>query len=81
MLDNISLELENGETLTAPIGVWLAGVLASLPDTQRTLIQERVSKMVQHAKGTRIKTPKNHILSAEPLHLNFKGTGDKNGRI
>jgi len=68
-MDTISLDLENGDKLSAPLGIWMAALLASLSPEQQTAVKERVGQM---AKQKNVLAPTGHILKADPLNLNFR---------
>lgn len=72
-MNTITLNLDNGETLSAPIGIWLAAMLSSLPHEQQTAVKEQVAQMVRDQK---LLIPQHHRIDAEPLNMNFKGHGN-----
>jgi len=71
-MNNIELQLENGETLSAPLGIWLAAVLATLTPEQQTAVKERVGQMTKQS----VLVPRGHVLKADPLNLNFRTLND-----
>ena len=75
-MNTITLRLENGTELSAPIGIWLAGLLAILPEAQQAAIKEKVGQMMTQPH---LIAAHHHTLDAEPLILNLKGKG--HGRI
>jgi len=75
----ITLNLENGEQLAAPVGVWLSAMLAALagstdPEIKKVeaKVKELVGNMVKDRQSKIIKPQRNHILYADPLHLGMK---------
>ena len=78
--ETITLTQPNGEKLAAPIGVWLAAILASLPDPTKNVVNETVAKMIKEAtaKSTLVK-PGHHVMKAEGFNLGFKLGQGKNG--
>jgi len=73
-MNMITLELDNGDKLAAPIGIWVAALLSELPAEQQTKVKERVGQMMKQAqRQPQLITPGHHVMTAEPLHLNFKG--------
>ena len=82
MLDQVTLNFENGETLSAPTSVWFAALLAELPAAEQVKITQRVGNMLAEAKArSTILKPGHHVLKAEPLELNFSGGVKNNGRV
>lgn len=77
--DTITLNLDNGEEIQAPIGMWLAALLSSMPNDQQTRIKETVAHMVEQAQNPIVR-PKRHIMKAEPFNLGLAGKtlGKKN---
>ena len=71
--ETINLAMSNGETLSAPMGVWLAAILASLPDPTRAVIVDTVAKMIEEAeKNSKLVRPGHHIMKAEGFNIGFK---------
>ena len=68
-MNTIVLELDNGDKLSAPLGIWLAAMLATLSPQQQTNVKERVGQMM---KQQNVLVPQAHVLTAEPLNLNFR---------
>ena len=69
-MNTIELKLDNGDTLSAPLGMWLAAILATLPPEEQTSVKEKVGQMVKQQNGVLI--PGHHVLKADPLNLNFR---------
>ena len=69
-MNTIELKLDNGDTLSAPLGMWLAALLATLSPEQQTSVKERVGQMVKQQNG--VCFPGHHVLKADPLNLNFR---------
>ena len=71
--NTIELKLENGDTLSAPLGIWLAALLATLSPEQQTSVKEHVGQMM---KQQSLLVPRGHVLKADPLNLNFRTLND-----
>ncbi len=63
-MDTITVTLENGEKLPAPVGIWLAAMLGEMKASDQLAIREleqrivaRVDKICQEAKAKTIVTP------------------------
>jgi hypothetical protein len=61
---NICFELQNGEELTARTEEWVAAIIATLSEGQKTAVFERVEK-----KLIGYSTPGSHLLHADPQTL------------
>lgn len=72
-MNTIELQLDNGEKLSAPLGIWMAALLATLSPEQQTSVKERVGQMV---KQQNVLAPRGHVLTAEPLNLSFRTSND-----
>lgn len=58
---NIRFQLQNGEEVTARTEEWVAAIIATLPEAQKTAVFERVArKLIAYS------TPGSHVLLAEP---------------
>ena len=82
----ITLDLENGEKLAAPVGVWLSAMLAALAESTNpeikkveAKVKELVGNMVKDRQSKIIKPQRNHVMRADPLHLGLKMGGNGNG--
>jgi len=77
-MNTITLNLNNGQEISAPIGIWLAALLATLPEHQQTGVKERVAQMMEKPH---LVASHNHVLKAEPLNIQMKVIGDKGNGI
>lgn len=78
----ITLDLPNGEKLSAPVGIWLTGLLATLSEEQRTKVNETVGKMVEQVKNKpvlHIAKSGHHVMQAEGFNVGTR-FGPRNGR-
>ena len=60
----LSMRLQNGEVVKAPLEAWVMALVAELPPSRRALLIQKVSK--GHVV---YKTPGRHILHAEGMDL------------
>ena len=68
-MNTIELQLENGDKLSAPLGIWLTAVLSTLSSEQQTAVKERVSQMT---KRNSVVIPAGHVMKADPLNIHFR---------
>ncbi len=85
---SITVKMDNGENLSAPVGIWLTALLASLKGSSDPILRElersivtTVEQMATEARSRQIIQPKHHVLHAEPLHLGIKVNGGNNGKL
>lgn len=80
--ETITLDLPNGEKLSAPVGFWLAAVLSALPDPTRAVVNETVGNMIKQAKNKpnlQVAKPGHHVMRAEGFNFGARFGPNRNG--
>lgn len=67
MATQVSVRLENGETLTGSTEEWLVALLYAMPDHIRTQVAERLRTQLPYRTS-----PQHYVLKAEPGRLGLK---------